>query len=100
MPTKATDFIRKIAKSDDFDIHYTKHAKERMYERDIILDDVLHVLNFGYIYKEGKKTTQKNHLSYEIECKSPTGREIKVVFITDLKKAEIKIKTVMWKDEK
>lgn len=43
-PPDATTTIRQIAKHADLSITYTRHAKEQMLARDLIIGDVNYVL--------------------------------------------------------
>ena len=99
-PRQATDTIRKKAQDDRFGIHMTEHARDRLSDRDLIMDDVLHVLKYGSVYKDGEDATRPGFFKYEMECETPNSanRSIKVVAIPDPKSAEVKVVSVMWAD--
>jgi hypothetical protein len=78
----------------------TGHAREQMRERDLIVSDVLHVLKHGFVYEDAVPATQKGHFKYKIETTSPVGsRVVRIVAIPWVNPPEIKIVTVMWRDE-
>ncbi len=71
-----------------------------MRERDLIVSEVLHVLKFGFIYEDPEPATQKGCYKYKVESTSPAGaRVVRVVAIPWAEPPEIKIVTVMWRDE-
>ena len=84
----------------DFELAYTRHAIERLQERDILISDVNHVLAHGYIDQEPEESSRPGYCKYKICSKSPNSgnREICLVVIPDPGKPAIKIVTVMWKD--
>ena len=102
-PGRATERIRALVADDTFGITPTKHAKERMAERDLIIGDVLHVLRYGYVHEEAESSTQDGYYKYTMESTTPNsnGRTVKVVVIPSLPghTCEVKLITVMWADE-
>ena len=81
-------------------LHWTRHAKEQLLTRDLITGDVLHVLKHGFVYEEGEPATRQGLFKYNVECVTPNsgGRTIVVVVIPS-QANQLKIVTVMWKDE-
>ncbi|MCY4129127.1 MAG: DUF4258 domain-containing protein [Gammaproteobacteria bacterium] len=79
---------------------YTRHAAERMAERDIIVSDILGVLATGCIDDEPTASTRPEYRKYRICGESPNSgnREICLVVIPDPGRPAIKLITVMWKD--
>ena len=99
--SKAADEIRAIARSLKLTISYTKHARERIVERGLIISDVLYVLKNGFVHAEPSPSTRPGFLKYAIECRSPNGgnRSVRVIVIPDKNACFLKIATVMWADE-
>lgn len=99
-PADATDSIRSISRDVKFTLDLTGHALEQMSERDIISPDVLHVLKHGFVYLDPEPATKIGCYKYKIESTSPAGaRVIRLVVIPWSNPPEIKIVTVMWRDE-
>ncbi len=100
-PADATDIIREKARSDEFELVYTKHVRNRMQERELIAGDILHVLKHGFVYIDAEPTTRPSCFKYKMETRTPnTGnRSIRVVAIPDQKACLVKVITVMWVDE-
>lgn len=84
----------------DFDLAYTKHAKQRFEERSILISDVIHVLAHGQVVGEPQESTRAGYFKYKICGKSPNSgnREICLVIIPDTGRPAIKVVTAMWKD--
>lgn len=97
-PGQATECIRAKFRPE-LTVHWTQHAKEQMELRDLIMSDVLHVLKNGFIYDEGESATRTGLFRYRMECTTPNsgGRTVIVVVIPS-SSCELKIVTVMWKD--
>jgi hypothetical protein len=71
-----------------------------MSRRDLIVGDVLHVLKHGFVYEEPVAATQPGCFKYKMEATTPAGsRVVRVVAIPWANPPEIKIITVMWRDE-
>lgn len=86
--------------NDGLELALTRHARERMEERGIIVSDILHVLAVGHIYDEPMVSTRPGYCKFRICGKSPNsgGREICLVVVPDPGRPAIKLITVMWKD--
>jgi Domain of unknown function (DUF4258) len=99
-PAKATREINACAKSDRLHLSWKYHAKEQMRERNIIMGDVLHVLRRGFVLGPPRSATRPGFHKYLIETTTPNseGRTVGVVVIPD-GNCELKIITVMWRDE-
>lgn len=97
----ATKRVNDAAKSRDLSITLTGHAKEQMLARDLIMGDVLHVLKSGFIYDDPEEATKPGFFKYRIEGTTPNsdGRTVRVVVIPS-GGHELKIVTVMWRDER
>lgn len=100
--TEATDEIRKIAVSEDFDLWISKHASERMAERNLIMGDILYVLKSGFVRSPSIPSTQQGYFKYLVESRTPNSdvREVGVVVVPDRARCSMKVVTVMWRDEK
>ncbi len=100
-PADATKSINTLAKDDACDVHWTKHARDRLNERGLIIGDALQVLRRGFVYDDAEKATRSGLYKYRITGKTPNSqnREVTVIAIPDPHGCQIKIVTVMWKDE-
>jgi hypothetical protein len=100
-PTQATERIRSIRLDDAFSISFKKHAKDQLEARELILSDVLYLLKNGFVFEKADPSTNPNFFKYQIEGKTPNSgsRDVRSVVIPDWRTKEIKIITVMWKDE-
>jgi hypothetical protein len=98
---KAAEKIRAIAKSLSLTVTYTKHARERMLERGLIMGDVLYVLKNGFVHLPPQASTRPGYHKYAMECRCPNGgnRAVRVVVIPESEGCFLKIATVMWVDE-
>jgi hypothetical protein len=83
-PAEATQRINKCAKSDELQLSWTLHAKDRMRERGIIISDILYLLKRGFVYEQAE----------------PSTRALRVVVIPDPRASQMKIVTIMWRDER
>lgn len=85
---------------DEFELAYTRHAKQRMEERGIIVSDIMYILATGHIDEEPSESTRPGYCKYKICGKSPNSgtREICLVVIPDPRNPAVKVVTVMWKD--
>jgi hypothetical protein len=99
-PAAATRFIREKF-GPSLGLRYTKHARERMQERGLIVSDVLHVIKQGFVYEEGEPSTREGIFRYKMECVTPNsnGRTVRLILIPS-QSCWIKVVTVMWVDEK
>ena len=86
--------------NDEFELAYTRHAKHRMVERDIVVSDLMYILARGHIVEEPTESTQPGYCKYKICGKSPNSgtREICLIVIPDPGKPAAKVVTVMWRD--
>lgn len=99
-PADATNAIREIAKDGLFTLDLSSHASEQLVARDLITSDILHVLKYGFVYDPPEPATQKNCYKYKVESTSPAGsRVVRIIAIPWSNPPEIKIVTVMWRDE-
>lgn len=101
-PSDATRLINEIAKRDQCGFAYKRHAKERMNERGLIVSDLLYVLRNGFVYEEPEASTLEGYFKYRVEAQSPNSgsRFLRVVVVPDEKSSQIKVITIMWRDEK
>ena len=100
-PPEATRSINGIARNKLCDLSYTFHAKERVEERGLLVSDVLFVLRNGHVYDAAEPSTLAGHYKYRIEGQSPNSgsRTVRVVVVPDTSSCQIKVVTVMWRDE-
>ena len=99
-PSDATDFVRRLAIDQNLTLDLTNHARDQMNNRDLIISDVLHVLKYGFILEDPDKATQPGCFKYRMEASTPAGsRGVRVVAIPWVTPVEIKVVTVMWRDE-
>ena len=99
-PADATGAIRTLA-TGNFRLDLTGHAKEQMAARDLITGDVVHVLKNGFVYEDPEAATQSECFKYRVECTAPaSSRTVRVIVIPWCDKPEIKVVTVMWRDER
>ena len=100
-PAQATERIRAIAGRTQFVLSLTQHAKDQITERDLLVGDVLYLLKNGFVYDNGIPSTRQGFFKYQIECRTPNSgnRDVRVIGIPDWAANEIKIVTVMWRDE-
>ncbi len=98
-PAKATEHIRaKIG--PHLGLHWTRHAKEQLLTRGLIISDILHALKNGFVHEEGQPATRAGFFKYKMECVTPNSGGLTVVVVVIPSQAnELKIVTVMWKDE-
>src|SRR2546430_1209059 len=94
-PPAATRFIRSLYGAS-LNLRYTKHARERMLARGLIVGDVLHVLKNGFVHEKGEPSTRPGFFKYQMECVTPNslGRTVRLVIIPSTN-CSIKIVTVM-----
>lgn len=71
-----------------------------MIARDLYTPDIMHVLKHGFVYENPIAATQKGCFKYKVESTTPVGpKVVRVVAIPWIQPPEIKIVTVMWRDE-
>jgi hypothetical protein len=97
---RATELIRQCASNPQFTPHWKRHALERLHERDLVAGDVLYALKNGFVLEEPEPSDIEGYFKYTVESKTPNseGRRVKVVVVPGAG-CELKIITVMWKDE-
>jgi hypothetical protein len=97
-PGEATKRINACGRSDELSLHFQVHARERLVERDLTTGDVLHVLRYGFVFDE-PVLSDFGHFKYAIEAKTPNsdGRVVRLILVAG--EAEIKLISVMWRDE-
>jgi hypothetical protein len=98
-PRRATELLRSKV-GPDLELRWTKHARERLRQRGLVIGDVLHILRYGYVFDEAEPASSPGHMKYRMECKTPNsgGRTVAIVVIPSASNW-IKLVTVMWKDE-
>ena len=98
---EATERLRKIAADEFFTVSFKFHAFEQMEERDITVPDALHVLKHGFVYDAPIPATQPGLYRYLMRGSTPSSnrRDVRIVVIPSMHKANAKIVTVMWADE-
>jgi len=96
----ATDQIRNLGKNANLMVTYTKHGKEQMAVRDLLVSDVLYILKNGFVLEEAEESTQPGLYKYQLQSRSPNSgaRTVRLVVIPDPDRIWIKIVTVMWVD--
>jgi hypothetical protein len=99
-PADATDAIRSLAHESAMTLDLTAHARDQLAKRDLIVGDVLHVLKHGFVHDNPEPATRANCFKYKMVATSPAGpRAVRVVVIPWVEPPELKIVTVMWRDE-
>lgn len=101
-PAEATQRLNKCAKSDELQLSWTLHAKDRMRERGIIISDILYLLKSGFVYEQAEPSTREGFFKYQVEGTTPNSnrRALRVVVIPDPRASQMKIVTIMWRDER
>jgi len=99
-PAAATRFIRSLHGAS-LNLRYTRHVRERLEERGLIVGDILHIIKHGFVYERGETSTRLGLFKYQMECVTPNsnGRTVRIVIIPSLS-CSIKVVTIMWADEK
>lgn len=69
--------------------------------RDLLVGDVLHVLRRGFVYEDPEPSTRPGFFKYRVEATTPSsdGRTVRVVVIPNGHR-DLKLVTVMWRDER
>lgn len=100
-PAEATKRINECAKSLMLNVALTKHAKDQLLERTLFMGDLLHLLKTGFVYEEPEPATREGFYKYRIEGITPNSgrRTVRGVVIPN-GDCNLKIVTVMWRDEK
>lgn len=101
-PAVATTRINGIARNRQCDLALKVHATQRLTERGLLMSDLLFVLKNGYVYEEPEESTIAGLYRYKIESQSPNSgaRFLRAVVVPDGKSCQIKVITIMWRDEK
>jgi len=101
-PSIATERIRWLARHEQFDLAYTRHALERLQERSLTTDDIIHVLQHGFVHEASVPARPTGFFKYCMEAQTPNSgnRMVRVVVIPDTETTSCKIITVMWVDER
>lgn len=90
-------------------LHISKHARERIEQRSIIMSDVLHLLKYEHVEPQRQKATIRNMSwhqhklwRYAITGYTPNSdrRRLQSIVIIPDEKGGIKIVTIMWQDER
>ena len=92
----AQKHINKVAE-DSANIILTKHAKDRMYERDFSVSEVYQILRTGIIREKPQKE-KKGGWSYQVEAIGFCDNRDAAVITVIMRENELVIKTVMWLD--
>ncbi|MGL5116005.1 MAG: DUF4258 domain-containing protein [Beijerinckiaceae bacterium] len=100
-PADATDAIRTLGRSRELAFSLTRHAKERLNERDLIISDVLYILRNGFVFEEADVSSDPKLFKYKMETRTPNSgnRVVRIVVIPCFNPHQIKVVTVMWADE-
>lgn len=100
-PAVATRNINACAKRADVQISLKLHARQQMQDRDLIMGDLLHLLKQGFVYDEPVPATREGYFRYAVESTTPNsdGRAVRAITISNGDR-ELKIVTVMWRDER
>lgn len=101
-PGVATQRINAIARNQQCVLALKVHAKDRLAQRGLLMSDLLFVLRNGYVYEEPEESTLAGFYKYRIESQSPNSgaRFLRAVVVPDGKACQIKVITIMWRDEK
>ncbi len=100
-PRVATERIRAKARSEGVNLCITRHVKEQMSDRCLIVGDTLYLLENGFVYEKARPSTRKGFFKYRMECQTPnSGRRSVAVVVIPYPSNVLKIVTVMWADEK
>jgi hypothetical protein len=100
-PAEATRVIREVARHEKFKITLAKHARDRMFERDLQMGDLLYVLKNGFVYEHPEEATQPGLWKYSIETGAPNSgnRVVRLIVVPDAARVWAKVITIMWADE-
>lgn len=98
---QATEEIRRLSSNLDTDWYSTTHIKERMAERSLVISDIKHLLKTGYVYEDGKASTQKGFWKYKVVGRTPNSenRTLVTVVIPDSTTKSLKLVTIYWQDD-
>ena len=98
---QATEEICRLSSNLDTDWYSTTHIKERMVERSLVISDIKHLLKTGYVYEDGKASTQKGFWKYKVVGRTPNSesRTLVTVVIPDSTTKSLKLVTIYWQDD-
>jgi hypothetical protein len=96
----ATDIIRSIARGEHT-LSITGHASGQMADRGLSSGDVLSVLKNGFVHEPAQESTRTKLYKYLVDGRSPNSgnRVVRVVVLPSINPPELKLITVMWRDE-
>ena len=101
-PWKPADATRRIREKSakGLNLIFTRHVKDRMRERSLLVSDVLHVLANGTVYENAEPATRGGLFKYQIECPTPNSnrRSVRLVVIPSPTDATVKVITIVWVD--
>lgn len=99
-PADATDCLRAMV-GPKLELVLTRHSKDQMATRELLVGDILHILKYGFVYYEGENSTRPGCYKYKMECTTPNSgtRTVRIVVIPSLREQMIKVVTVMWTDQ-
>lgn len=99
-PADATRRINAWAREPGLTLTKTRHAKERLLERNLIEADLLHLLKTGFVHDEAEATPYEGCYRYKVEGMTPNsaGRTLASIVIPGPDRG-LKVVTIMWKDE-
>lgn len=82
---------------------WSDHAKERLMERGLLEGDIRHVLECGFVTKNGEPTKTEKLFKYTMEGSTPNSENRKIGVVVIPYKHGVtpgfRIVTVMWMDE-
>lgn len=99
-PADATRRINAYARDDGLALSLTRHAREQMQARDLLVGDLMHLLKRGFIY-DPPEPAARGCWKYKVEGTTPSsdGRTVAAIVIP-APGPELTIVTVMWRDER
>lgn len=101
-PADATTWLNELASEETLDLAITMHAQDRLGERGLIVGDLLYLLRRGFVYDPPEQAIRAEFWKYVVEGSTPNSesRTVRTVAIPDCVRKQIKIVTIMWKDER
>lgn len=100
-PADATRRINEIGRSKSLTLALSKHAREQMAARGLIVGDVLDLLKNGFVYAEPEPATRPGFYKYALEGRTPNSaqRKLRAIIVPDANSCSVKLVTLMWVDE-
>ena len=95
---QATSLIKKIVKSGF--IRTTKHAKDRMKERDITNQDILWAFKYGKVIDEPEPDIKTGYWKYKIIGNAIDSDDLKITVVINEKENYLLVITVFLGDKK